>query len=75
MCSTVSPASPTGLPDNRLYKFHAIRKSVASHYEAAGGNATELLGHTSRKITRAYLDPRIVRKKSAIDVLFRPGEL
>ena len=64
-----------GLPNNRLYKFHAIRKSVASHYEAAGGNATELLGHTSRKITRAYLDPRIVRKKSAIDVLFRPGEL
>lgn len=62
-----------GLPDSRLYKFHAIRKSVASHYEAAGGNATELLGHTSRKITRAYLDPRIVRKVAAVDLLFRPG--
>lgn len=63
-----------GLPDNRLYKFHALRKSVASHYEAAGGNATELLGHSSRKITRAYLDPRIVRTTAAIDLLFRPGE-
>jgi integrase len=62
-----------GLPDNRNYKFHVIRKSVASHYEAAGGNATELLGHTSRKVTRAYLDPRIVKAVSAIDLLFRPG--
>ncbi len=62
-----------GLPDNALYKFHVLRKSVASHYEAAGGNATELLGHTSRKVTRAYLDPRIVRKVSAIDLLFEPG--
>lgn len=62
-----------GLPDNSLYKFHVIRKSVASHYEAAGGNATELLGHTSRKVTLAYLDPRIVKRKSAKDLLFRPG--
>lgn len=62
-----------GLPDNRLYKFHVLRKSVASHYEAAGGNATELLGHSSRKVTRAYLDPRITRTRSAIDLLFRPG--
>lgn len=62
-----------GLPDNALYKFHVIRKSVASHYEAAGGNATELLKHSSRKITRAYLDPRIVKPVSAKDLLFRPG--
>lgn len=64
-----------GLPDNRLYKFHVLRKSVASHYEAAGGNATELLGHSSRKVTKAYLDPRITKKTSAIDLLFRPGGL
>lgn len=63
-----------GLPNDRLHKFHSIRKSVASYYEAAGGNATELLGHTSRKVTRAYLDPRICRTKAAIDLLFRPGE-
>ena len=63
-----------GLPDNRNYKFHVVRKSVASHYEAAGGNATELLGHTSRKVTLAYLDPRIVKRVSAVDLLFRLGE-
>lgn len=62
-----------GLPNNRLYKFHVLRKSVASHYEAAGGNATELLKHSSRKITRTYLDPRIVQPVSAKDLLFRPG--
>lgn len=62
-----------GLPSGREYKFHAIRKSTASHYEAAGGNATKLLGHSSRRITKAYLDPRIVEKKSAVDLLFRPG--
>lgn len=62
-----------GLPNTGLYKFHVLRKSVASHYEAAGGNATELLGHTSRKVTRAYLDPRICKTVSAKDLLFKPG--
>lgn len=62
-----------GLPTTRVHKFHCIRKSTASHYEAAGGNATELLGHSSRKITKAYLDRRIVKPQSAIDKLFRPG--
>lgn len=62
-----------GLPNNRLYKFHVVRKSVASHYEAAGGNATSLLKHSSRKVTMAYLDPRIVKPVSPIDLLFRPG--
>lgn len=61
------------LPADRRSKFHRIRRSTASHYEAAGGNATELLGHTSRKVTRGYLDPRIVKTKSAVDLLFRPG--
>lgn len=62
-----------GLPADRRSKFHRIRRSTASHYEAAGGNATELLGHTSRKVTRGYLDPRIVRTASAVDLLFRPA--
>jgi integrase len=61
-----------GLPADRQSKFHRMRRSVASHYEAAGGNATELLGHTSRKVTRVYLDPRICKPASAIDRLFRP---
>lgn len=62
-----------GLPADRRSKFHRIRRSTASHYEAAGGNATELLGHSSRNVTRGYLDPRIVRTTSAVDLLFRPG--
>ncbi len=62
-----------GLPADRQSKFHRMRRSVASHYEANGGNATELLGHTSRKVTRVYLDPRICKPASAIDRLFRPN--
>lgn len=62
-----------GLPNDRKSKFHRMRRSVASHAEAAGLNATELLGHSSRKVTQAYLDPRIVQKKQAADVLFRPA--
>lgn len=61
-----------GLPCDRRSKFHRIRRTTASHYEAAGGNATELLGHTSRKVTRGYIDPRICKTTSAIDLLKRP---
>jgi integrase len=62
-----------GLPTDRKSKFHRIRKSHASHAEAAGMNATELLDHSSRQVTKAYLDPRIVLRQNATDVLFRPG--
>jgi len=61
-----------GLPKDRKSKFHRIRKSVASHAEAAGGNATDILGHSERSVTLAYLDPRIVPKTHAKDYLFRP---
>jgi len=48
-----------GLPDGRC-GFHAIRRSAASHYEAAGGDATKLLGHSSRRTTvQWYLDTRV----------------
>jgi len=60
-----------GLPDDGRCKFHRMRRSVASYYEAAGGNATELLGHTSRRTTRSYLDPRIVTTTNPCDVLGR----
>jgi len=63
-----------GLPTDRQSKFHRIRKSLASHYEAAGGNATQLLGHSGRRTTKAYIDPTIVPQQHASDVLFRPGE-
>lgn len=61
----------SGLPNDRKSMFHRIRKSVASHYEAAGGNATTLLGHSSRKVTEAYIDPRIVSQPQACEKLFR----
>lgn len=61
-----------GLPDDRKSMFHRMRKSAASHLEAAGGNATELLGHSDRKVTLAYLDVRIVGRQHAADLLFDP---
>lgn len=61
-----------GLPHGRRDKFHRMRRSTASWFEAAGGNATELLGHSHRRTTRGYLDPTIVQQTQASDVLFRP---
>jgi integrase len=62
-----------GLPTDRKSSFHRMRKSVATHFEAAGGNATELLSHTSRKVTQSYLDPRFLKTPQAKDKLFRPA--
>jgi integrase len=51
-----------------------IRRTFASHIEAAGGNATAALDHTSRKVTvESYLDPRIVREKPQNRLLFTVG--
>lgn len=60
-----------GLPHGPKDKFHRIRRTVASMYAAAGGNATELLGHTKAEITKAYIDPRIVPTPQAIDLVPR----
>jgi len=61
-----------GLPSDRRSSFHRMRRSVASHFEAAGGNATELLGHSDRRLTqRSYLDPRFCKAPQAVDRLFR----
>lgn len=62
-----------GLPHDRKCKFHKMRRSVATHAEAAGLNATEILGHSCRRVTEGYLDPRFLDKPQAADVLFRPG--
>lgn len=61
-----------GLPTDRNSKFHRLRRTVASHFERAGGDAQKLLGHTSRRITEGYLDPSIVQPPQATDLLFRP---
>lgn len=62
-----------GLPAGRRDKFHKIRRTTASYYEAAGGDAQTLLDHSSRAVTQRYLDPRIVRQKAAPDVMPRVG--
>lgn len=50
-----------GLDGRKRVRFHQIRRSAASHYAAAGGDAVEMLDHSSPKITkRWYLDPRLV---------------
>lgn len=62
-----------GLPHDRQHLFHCMRRSVASHAKAAGGDATALLDHSSAQITRdSYIDRRIVAPARAVDVLFRP---
>lgn len=49
-----------GLGEGREVQFHVMRKSTASHLDAAGGDATGYLGHSSDAITRRnYLDPRV----------------
>jgi len=58
-----------GLPSGRKDKFHKIRKTTASYYEAAGGSAQRLLDHADPATTRKYLDPRIVKGQSAPDVI------
>jgi len=61
-----------GLPSDCRSKFHRIRRTTASYYERGGGDATALLDHSSRKVTKKYLDARIIERKHAIDVLPRP---
>jgi site-specific recombinase XerD len=50
-----------GLGQGRRWRFHAVRRSTASFYAAAGHDSTRLLGHSSPRLTtRWYLDPRVV---------------
>ena len=60
------------LPTDRRSMFHRMRRSVASHIKAAGGDAMEAMDHASAKTTASYLDPRIVPRVSPCDLLFRP---
>lgn len=60
-----------GLPSNRRTKFHKIRRTAASDFEAAGGNATALLNHSDRRTTEAYLDPRVIKEVHPADIV--PG--
>lgn len=63
-----------GLPVDRQHSFHALRRTGASFADAAGADATRLLGHSTRAVTvKHYLDPRLCGEVHAADVLFRPG--
>lgn len=64
-----------GLPTDRKSKFHRMRKTAASFFAAAGGDPQDLLDHTSRKTTRKYLDPRIVKPVNPKDLLFSLSSL
>jgi integrase len=64
-----------GFGSGREFKFHALRRTTASHLAAAGVDATAYLGHSSDRITRrSYLDPRITGASGCkpIDALPRP---
>jgi integrase len=62
-----------GLPSSGRDKFHRLRRTVATYYAAAGGDVQELLGHAdARMAKRHYLDPRMLSKTHAADLLFRP---
>lgn len=62
-----------GLPHGRKDKFHKIRKTTASYFEAAGGNSQSLLDHADAKTTRKYLDPRVVKQPTAPELIPRVG--
>lgn len=50
--------------------FHKLRKASASYIHAAGGDATEQLGHAKPEVTRAhYLDSRITQTRPAVEFL------
>lgn len=58
------------LPVSRFNGPQKMRRTFASYVEAGGGNATEALGHSSRRVTkRSYLDPRITGEKKAAKLL------
>lgn len=56
-----------GLPSGRRWKLQCIRRSHASYFKRAGGDATEKLGHDSPKTTReGYIDPTIANDNDAV---------
>lgn len=58
-----------GLPNDRMSKFHRVRKTTASYAAAGGLDPQKVMDHASPLTTRRYLDPRIVKQREATDVL------
>ena len=62
-----------GLPSDRKRMFQCFRRTTATEIEIAGGDATELLGHSERTITlKYYLDRSKLRKIQPSDILRDP---
>lgn len=61
-----------GLGDGPDVQFHALRRSFASWLDAAGQDASRSLGHSSPRVTRRYLDPRITQAGRPADWTFLP---
>ncbi len=62
------------LPASRRNMFHKFRRTAASDFEAAGGNATKLLDHRNRATTAKYLDPRAINEVMPADIVPAIGE-
>lgn len=62
-----------GVDSDYRSKFHRIRRTVASYYAAAGGDATQLLDHADPRTTMKYLDPRLVSPKQPSEIVPRPS--
>jgi integrase len=62
-----------GLPATRRDKFHRLRRTCASYFAAAGGDAQRLLDHADPATTRKYVDPRIARTPQACDLIPKVG--
>lgn len=58
-----------GLPTDCRSKFHRIRKSVATYYKKAGGDATQLLDHSNPSVTKKYIDPTIYTQSAPCEML------
>lgn len=63
-----------GLPSGRRDLFHKIRRTSATYLCRAAGKAaaTEHLGHSDGSVTERYLDPALLERVQAADVLPRP---
>lgn len=60
-----------GLSHDSRSKFHRIRRLVASAVKRMGGDPTAALDHSSPRITKTYLDPRIVGEVPTSELMKR----
>lgn len=58
-----------GLPTTHRDMFHKLRRSTATMFAAAGGDASRLLGHTSIKHIERYLDETQIERPSPAKLL------